>query len=41
VTAFYSGSPSEPGRDGASVNLVTLRPGEDVQVERRLIGLPG
>jgi DNA repair exonuclease SbcCD nuclease subunit len=41
VTAFYSGSPSEPGRDGASVNLVTLRPGGDVEVERRLIGLPG
>jgi DNA repair exonuclease SbcCD nuclease subunit len=41
VTAFYSGSPSEPGRDGASVNLVTLRPGTGVEVERRLIGLPG
>jgi DNA repair exonuclease SbcCD nuclease subunit len=41
VTAFYSGSPSEPGRDGASVNLVTLRPGAGVEVERRAIGLPG
>ena len=38
VTAFYSGSPSEPGREGASVNLVTLDPLTGVHVERRPIG---
>ena len=40
VRAFYSGSPSEPGRDGASVNVVTLDPGTGVRVERRPIGGP-
>jgi predicted phosphodiesterase len=34
VRAFYSGSPSEPGADGASVNLVTLDPERGVAVER-------
>lgn len=41
VKAFYSGSPSEPGIHGASVNLVTLRPDAPVHVERRLIGQDG
>jgi DNA repair exonuclease SbcCD nuclease subunit len=40
VKAFYSGSPSEPGRDAASVNLVHLSPGIGTVVERRTIGLP-
>ena len=40
VKAFYSGSPSEPGSQEATVNLVTLRPGAGVQVERRGLGLP-
>jgi DNA repair exonuclease SbcCD nuclease subunit len=37
TTAFYSGSPSEPGHDGPSVNLVTLDPSSGVRVERRAI----
>jgi exonuclease SbcD len=40
VKAFYSGSPSEPGTTGASVNLVTLDPAAGVEVERRLIRPP-
>jgi DNA repair exonuclease SbcCD nuclease subunit len=39
VRAYYSGSPTEPGRDGPTVNLVTLHPDTGVHVERRLIGL--
>jgi DNA repair exonuclease SbcCD nuclease subunit len=39
VKAFYSGSPSEPGPDGASVNLVTLDPETGVRVERQAITL--
>jgi exonuclease SbcD len=38
VTAFYSGSPSEPGTHEATVNLVTLDPHHGIQVERRAIG---
>jgi DNA repair exonuclease SbcCD nuclease subunit len=37
VKAFYSGSPSEPGSDGASVNFVTLHPESGVHVERRAL----
>ena len=37
VKAFYSGSPSEPGTHGASVNLVTLDPQTGVRVERTLL----
>jgi DNA repair exonuclease SbcCD nuclease subunit len=41
TTAYYSGSPSQPGREGPSVNLVTLDPDTGVHVERRpLEGLP-
>jgi exonuclease SbcD len=38
VSAFYCGSPSEPGREGATVNLVTLDPAAGVRVERTPIG---
>jgi DNA repair exonuclease SbcCD nuclease subunit len=38
VKAFYPGSPSEPGHDGATANLVTLHPERGVWVERLAIG---
>lgn len=38
VAAFYSGSPSEPGVDGATANLVTLDPELGVQVEQVRLG---
>ena len=37
VKAFYSGSPSEPGSEQATVNLVTLDPEAGVTVERQPI----
>jgi DNA repair exonuclease SbcCD nuclease subunit len=37
TTAFYSGSPSDAGADGPTVNVVTLDPDSGVQVERRRI----
>ena len=37
VTAFYSGSPSEPANAESTVNLVTLDPQGGVLVERRAI----
>jgi DNA repair exonuclease SbcCD nuclease subunit len=40
VPAFYSGSPYEPGREGTSVNLVTLHPDTGVHVERHAITRP-
>jgi DNA repair exonuclease SbcCD nuclease subunit len=37
VNAFYSGSPTEPGSAGASVNIVTLHPETGVRVDRQEI----
>jgi DNA repair exonuclease SbcCD nuclease subunit len=37
VKAFYCGSPSEPGSDGPTVNLVTLHPDDGVIVDRHPI----
>lgn len=40
TTAYYSGSPSQPGREGPSVNVVTLHPETGVHVERRPLDIP-
>ena len=37
VVAYYSGSPSDAGSDGPSVNLVTLHPDDGVLVHRHPI----
>ncbi len=39
VSAFYSGSPSDFGLSGATVNLVTLDAASGVTVERQAIGV--